>query len=402
MALAAPAFGAPAVTAEFPLPAGETVGANNEITQGPDGNMWVTSENNSVVRIQPDGSMQAFPTTNTPFGIAVGPDNFLWVSTTLGVAKIDPATGTETNFPLGGTFANGRGITAGPDGNMWVSGDGELVRFATGDPVVSQDVTAIAGLSPRGMTTGSDGLIWIADAGNGQVISATATDTPTLTSYDVKIGGQGQPQDVGAGPNGQVAYANPVSTPQSVGRITPGGSPLFTELENSDPFGVAFGQDQAYWIARSATNDLLRLTPDGAATTLTGFQPSGGVGPRKVATGPNGTLWVTLDTPDKIGLVTGVEAPVTNPETKIDKGPSKKVKTKKAKAKVKFRFSSPNAGATFECALKKKGKKLKFKACESPRKYMLKPGKYAFQVRAAVGGVVDATPAKKKFKVVAA
>ncbi len=58
-----------------------------------------------------------------------------------------------------------------------------------------------------------------------------------------------------------------------------------TELVASDPFGVTFAPDGAYWVARSQTNDLLRLTPDGQTSELTGFAPSGGVGPRKLAPG---------------------------------------------------------------------------------------------------------------------
>ena len=92
------------------------------------------------------------------------------------------------------------------------------------------------------------------------------------------------PQDVAAGLNGQVGYA--AAGDHEVGLITPPGPPQKVTLETSDPFGVAFGNDGAYWIARSSKDDLLRLTPDGTTSMLTGFSISGNVGPRKVATGP--------------------------------------------------------------------------------------------------------------------
>ncbi len=176
---------------------------------------------------------------------------------------------------------------------------------------------------------------------------------------------------------------------------------------------MEFGQDGAYWIARSSKDDLLRLAPDGTFTELDGFSISGNVGPRKVAAGPNNTLWVTLDTQEKVARVTGVEPPVTGGDldTVIDKGPKNKVETD-GKARVKFKFSSATAGATFECKLTKKKRPQgggnrslrakKFKPCESPKKYRLKPGKYTFRVRAVLGDLVDATPAKDKFKVVEA
>ena len=80
---------------------------------------------------------------------------------------------------------------------------------------------------------------------------------------------------------------------------------------NTDPFGVAFGQDGAYWISRFQGNDLLRLTTGGQVTTLGGF--SAAAGPRKIATGPGNTLWTTLDLAEKIGRVSGVEPPPPPP-----------------------------------------------------------------------------------------
>jgi len=381
------------------------VGSNNEIVAGPDGNVWVTTEQNAVVRIKPDGTVEGpFSTVNSVTGITAGPDGNLWVSTAIGVRRIppsDPANGTS--FDVG--IANGAGITTGPDNRLWVVGGDELVSFTTADPAGSADSTPITGMSPRGMATGSDGLIWIAD-NSGRIISASAAATPTVTPYLVG----GGPQDVAAGPNAQVAYANPGDSPHEVGLISPGGTPQQIPLETSDPFGVALGADGAYWVARSSTDDLLRLAPDGTTTKLTGFSNAANVGPRKITVGPNNTLWVTLDDQEKVARVTGVEPPGSgngngNGETTIDKGPKRKVKTSRKKAKVKFKFSSSEPTATFECALKRPRKQADkapatFKPCTSPRTYRLKPGKYTFQVRATVGGVTDETPARQKFKIV--
>ena len=46
------------------------------------------------------------------------------------------------------------------------------------------------------------------------------------------------------------------------------------------------GADGAYWVARSSTDDLLRLRPDGTTTRLTGFSNAANVGPRKIAAPP--------------------------------------------------------------------------------------------------------------------
>jgi CSLREA domain-containing protein len=83
----------------------------------------------------------------------------------------------------------------------------------------------------------------------------------------------------------------------------------------------------------------------------------------------------------------------TPPDTKIVKGPPKKTHKRTAK----FKFTSTEAGSSFQCKLDRKP----FKPCASPKKYKkLKPGKHVFKVRAIdQAGNVDPTPAKRKFTV---
>jgi len=82
-----------------------------------------------------------------------------------------------------------------------------------------------------------------------------------------------------------------------------------------------------------------------------------------------------------------------SPDTKLLKAPPARTKA----TTVKFKFSSSEAGSTFECKLDKKP----FKACRSPKQYKgLKPGKHVFKVRAVdSAGNVDLSPATKKFEV---
>jgi hypothetical protein len=88
--------------------------------------------------------------------------------------------------------------------------------------------------------------------------------------------------------------------------------------------------------------------------------------------------------------------PPSAPDTVIGSHPSKKIKTTKKKVKVKFTFSSPTAGATFQCKLDKAA----FAPCTSPKRYKVKPGKHKFSVEAVKAGLTDLTPATFKFKVV--
>jgi hypothetical protein len=82
--------------------------------------------------------------------------------------------------------------------------------------------------------------------------------------------------------------------------------------------------------------------------------------------------------------------------TTIDKAPTKKVLTSTSKAKVKLKFSSPDAGVSFQCSVDGKA----FKACVSPFKKKYKVGKHTVSVRAVTAaGAADPTPAVTTFKV---
>lgn len=90
----------------------------------------------------------------------------------------------------------------------------------------------------------------------------------------------------------------------------------------------------------------------------------------------------------------GVTADTIAPTAKITKAP----KAKSTSTTAKFKFTSNEAGSSFECKLDKG----KFKKCKSPKTYKkLKVGKHVFKVRAIdkagnVGGAV-----KRKFTVLA-
>jgi hypothetical protein len=81
------------------------------------------------------------------------------------------------------------------------------------------------------------------------------------------------------------------------------------------------------------------------------------------------------------------------PNTQIKAGPKGRI----AKRRASFRFRSPAAAVSFQCKIDRKP----WKSCKSPRVYRgLSEGRHKFRVR-AVGptGLVDATPAKRSFRV---
>jgi streptogramin lyase len=288
---------APAVDGEFAVS-----GKPGYIASGPDGNLWAVLSgsglNNDVARISPAGVVEEFdvPALAGAVGIAAGPDGNLWVTRAAKVARFSPAAPAgATEFAVA-DLAGPRDIAAGPDGNLWAASGDKLLRIPPANPVGYTPFT-IAGLDARGLAADGERL-WIASFGNGTIYSATTAGVATPHAVG------GGPQEVAAGAGGQVAFSNPGSNPQTVGRLTSGGSPLMTPAPG-DPFGVAFGSDQAYWFAQFASDDLGRLSTEGEYSRLTGL--SAGSGPRQITAGPGNTLWVSLETAGKVARVTGVE-----------------------------------------------------------------------------------------------
>ncbi len=323
--------------------------------------------------------------------------------------SFDPANpvGTKDLTALA-SIGTEHAIVLGADGNLWVATNGKLVQVPPAAPATAKDFP-VPGLAPKDIDTAGS-LLVVADF--QRILASTTAGVTT----EFKVGGQAQ--GVAGSPSGQYAFTQPVNTPKEIGLLSPTATPLVLSAEGTDPFGIAFGADGAYWAPEFISDGLTRLTPDGQLSGLTGFAK--GSGPRQIAAGPGNTLWVTLEMTNKVGRVSGVDppaipvsppAPLVEPRTQIVKGPKGKVKTRRKRATVKFRFTSPDAGVGFECALAKlrkgKGKKGKaatpapqFGPCKSPQVYRLKPARYRFEVRAVLNGVADKSPAQRTFRVV--
>jgi streptogramin lyase len=304
----ATASAAPAVSGEFPT-SGTLSGAPKHLTLGSDGNIWVALDNNNIAKVTPAGAVTEFtpaPALNSPNGITTGPDGNLWLTQNGGVAMIAPSNPTvDTKFTVGG-LTNPQGITTGPDNNLWTGSDNNVFKIPLANPsTATAYFLGSASASARGIARGNDGQLWVADFGLHRIVSVTTGGviTPYLTAPT------GGPMGTAAGPGTQIAFSDPIVQPEEVGLINPGGQPqrIVALGGSGDPTDIVFGNDGAYWFTRFGGNDLLRLTPDGQQTTLTGFSAT--AGPRYLTKGPGDTLWVGLETKKKVALITGVSAP---------------------------------------------------------------------------------------------
>jgi virginiamycin B lyase len=278
----------------------EVSGTPGQITKGSDGNMWVTLSGsglgNNLARIQPNGNVTEYSPAAlvNPVGITSKGDN-LWLTRNGGVVRVpvdDPDNAADFNIaPIG----DPRGITKGPQGRLWAASNDQLVDFPANNPL-GFDATTINNMAARGIAS-SGGRLWIADFGGQRIVRAD----PGGDVKKFNVGGG--PQEVASGPQGSIAFANPGDNPQTVGRIRPGGNAKTTNVPNSDPFGMAFAPDGKWWFAEFAKHKLGKLSTGGEVKQ---FDLPNNSGPRYVAVGKQGTLWVSLETSGKIAKIKNV------------------------------------------------------------------------------------------------
>lgn len=417
VALLAPAsaLAAPSVSGEFPV---SKLGDENKLVQGPDRKIWVTlsSATNDLARLDPQtGEVQEFDFAafvKEPLGIASA-NSEIWLAAKGLVIHFDPASPAAFEIVPIPAIGAAQSMVAGPDGNLWLATEEKLLRFPPG--VGSQIIDnlkqiPLAGFDPSDIDVAGQSLA-IADQGGSRILTATPEKAANgeFAEYDLA----GGPQGIAGAPSGQIAFAEGAE----LGLLTPPGPPQPTPAPGLDSSGVTLGPDGAFWIAQASLSEsLVRLdTRDRATTLAPGF--AAGSHPRQIVAGPENTLWVTLPGIDKVGRVSGV-VPVPDPpsepapgqgrppthespQTVLGRGPKSSVPTVKSRVSLKFSFSSPDAGAGFQCRLSAKGSKpSRFTTCRSPKTYRVKPGAYRFEVRAVLAGVADPSPASRSLRIV--
>jgi streptogramin lyase len=145
------------------------------LTNGPDGNVWITESNtSSIAKMLTNGTYSEYScgATCKPFQIVTGPDGYLWFSdaSTGGFAGgIDRISiqGSVAQIFTSGTN-NPLGICVGPDANIWFTeGQGRSVgRVTTGG---SGKFMLAPGDYLWGISAGPDGNIWFAENGTDKI-----------------------------------------------------------------------------------------------------------------------------------------------------------------------------------------------------------------------------------------
>ena len=177
---------------EYPLP--DDNSGPRDLTLGPDGAMWFTEiETHKIGRITVDGTITELPLVGAfyPQAIAYGNDGNFWVSTlTNDVLRVQTAPNGEgeavyDKFSVPETSSNLVDMTPGPDGAIWfAAGNSKTIGKITPDGTFTDYESP--NISPRVITSGPDGNLWFSGSGASAigrittdgVISEFATDFP--------------------------------------------------------------------------------------------------------------------------------------------------------------------------------------------------------------------------------
>ena len=294
-----------------------------EITAGPDGNMWFT-EASAIGRITPSGVITEFPLPSAgvfPAGIAAGPDGNVWFAETgtSSIGRITP-TGQITEMRIPGAACSPMGIAAGPDGNVYFTADVDQDTSVLGRVTPSGDMTEFTlpqHTEGRHIVIGPDSKLWIVAIGlaglnapgggpGGLVRFDTATSAfdffpslqPIEGHYGVAVGADANLWFPLGDNDGLNNYLARMDTHGSITEYPiPGGG--------NTAFNIALGSDGNVWFPTTWT--------DGSVSSMARATPSGDIAQFRiptpnadafgVAAGPDGNVWFTEIGAGKIGYI---------------------------------------------------------------------------------------------------
>ena len=294
--------GPPTLTT-YPLP---NSGAQpNDVTVGPDGNLWAPYEFDShIATVTPSGTATEHDTGQFLIfpRMVAGSDGNLWMMDgSPQVRKISTTGAITATYPLSGGGGVGD-IALGPDGNVWMteSNTSQVARITPAGVVT--EFTGPAGTNAFGIAGGPDGNVWYTDVNNsiGRVTpSGAITEFPLPGDPSIF-----SPGEITKGPDGNLWFTvagqnDPTSAniPTGlIGKITPAGAVTEYVLPaGTQPFQIGAGPDGNLWFMDSQNNEIGRITPNGQVGLFATGQQNYGFG--NIVTGPDGRIWFTLQSP---------------------------------------------------------------------------------------------------------
>lgn len=253
---------------QFKTPTGNSF--PRHITQGSDGNMWITQEQSSdgldslVARVTPQGDITEFVVCQfcQPNDIAQGPDGILYF--------------TNNDVLLGRITTDGE-VLPGVGPGLFVTGDRLAVHGDTvwvTDPVRHvlwrYDITAnvftshapTPDFSPGDVAVDANGVVWFIQGGDPLAIGSydAAADVFTQTNIPAQAPGSNL-RSLAVAADGSIWYTRPVD--RRVGRLEPGVSHVENPVGLAQPAEIAAAPDGSVWFTQDSNMARMEITPLG-------------------------------------------------------------------------------------------------------------------------------------------
>ncbi|HUO74393.1 MAG TPA: hypothetical protein VMU39_26710 [Solirubrobacteraceae bacterium] len=232
---------------------------------------------------------------DTPNQITTGPDGNLWYTTDHDVCTVTPSLASPTagnpncRFLLNGASVGGEGIAAGPGGTVWLTERVSNTIYEVTSPSTFDhtEYPLPHGGNPYGITIGPDGALWFTEISGNRI--GRITTSGVITEYDLPNPGS-DPYGITQGPDGALWFTERAGN--RIGRITTSGQ--ITEFPiptpGSGPHGIVTGPDGALWFTEEYAGKIGRFDVAAIAPPPSQPAPTAGVAPSTTSP-PDGRLF---------------------------------------------------------------------------------------------------------------
>jgi virginiamycin B lyase len=178
----------------------------------------------------------------------------------------------------------------GPDGNIYISvmSGNKIARFDTKTQQFKEwDLPS--GAHPHGLLVDKQGTVWYTGNGNG-TLGRLETGSGRVTQYETPSHGGG-PHTLIISDDGVIWFT--LQSGNKIGRLDTKGNGQITEFKTAGgPYGLALDKAGNVWFCRMGDDKLGKLDPKSGQ--MSELATGRGSQPRRIATAPDGMLWVTL------------------------------------------------------------------------------------------------------------